>query len=144
MRRKKRPHRPVVRGGVKMLQCRDCDEWKGLEQFAKGRERKDGSIVYSSYCRPCARARAGRYYRAKRKRRPRETDDPFVGCKICHYATRRENLDAEGVCPECRAFMDVKPQSIDSGKGRSHNNPGHEARMEIYAARVAKRHPLFT
>lgn len=111
-------------GGLR--RCRDCNEWKPIDEFCAGTKRPSG---YGSYCKPCYNERSKASY-AKR-----------VAEKLGREVKQARVVPAgHRYCPDCetiRPFADF-PRNR-SGKGGfggyckpCHNERGVKAKQRLY------------
>jgi hypothetical protein len=106
--------------------CRDCGEWKPIEEFQSNSRRPGGR---GSYCKPCFNKRAKASY-AKRvmAEHGREVRQP------------REVPDGHRYCPDCQAIKSLAEFPLNragrGGHGRyckpCHNVKGRENREKNY------------
>ncbi|MFG2109439.1 endonuclease VII domain-containing protein [Micromonospora chersina] len=106
--------------------CRDCDEWKPLDEFCTNRRRPDGR---GSYCKPCFNLRSKASYakrlKEKHGREVRELPAVPDGHRRC--PTRGETKELDNF---------PRNRSGRGGYGRyckpCHNEKGKETRLRLY------------
>jgi Recombination endonuclease VII len=104
--------------------CRDCGEWKPLEQFQTSTKRPSGR---GSYCKPCFNKRTQESY-AKRIQRERDRS----------VLSRRVVADGMKYCPDCRQekALDQFPFNKSDSTGRGgYCKPCHNARGQASRAK---------
>ncbi len=107
-----------------LRRCRDCDEWKPLEQFHASPRRPSGR---GSYCKPCynVRSRASSVKRAAAEGR---------------VIKAREKLpEGHRRCPDCKEVRDLQafPRSKSGKKGRgAYCRPCHSVHSQATTTRL--------
>jgi hypothetical protein len=109
-----------------LRRCRDCGEWKPLDDFCSNVKRPDGK---GSYCKPCFNERS----KASYERRVKAKYDREV-------RQAREVPEGHRYCPDCEAIKPLddfpRNRSGHGGYGRyckpCHNAKGQETRLRLY------------
>jgi hypothetical protein len=108
-----------------LRRCRDCGEWKLIEEFHKSPRRPGGR---GSYCQPCFNERSKVSYRKRMKEKHgKEVREP------------REVPDGHRYCPMCQVtkLLEEFPRNRSASKGRgAYCKPCHNARSQETADRL--------